>query len=331
MKICALVLCGILPVVVSAQTGRVSVRVIDFETGLIITNAEVRAAFTTRIERGGGAGGGRPNREKGVTGVDGICTLTGSGNGGSISTYAVKDGYYGAGGEKVLFTNVTGAVFKKYEPWDPMINIALSPIGKPIAMYAKRVHNEQIPVQEEAVAYDLEAGDWVAPHGQGGVSDIFFTYSAAPEVAYTNWHGSSPRIFKTYDYRLAVNFNKDDGVICLEEPYGGSGLRLPAKAPEEGYVSSLNKRVYYARNKQGESNIRADQNYFFRVRTVKDAEGNILGALYGKIHGDFQFNQRGGLTFTYYLNPTSNDRNVEFDPKRNLFKNLTSLEEVHAP
>jgi hypothetical protein len=35
--------------------------------------------------------------------------------------------------------------------------------------------------------------------------------------------------------------------------------------------------------------------------------------------------------FTYYLNPMPNDRNVEFDPKRNLFTNLKPEEQVAAP
>ena len=37
------------------------------------------------------------------------------------------------------------------------------------------------------------------------------------------------------------------------------------------------------------------------------------------------------LRFTYYLNPTPNDRNMEFDPKRNLFQNLKSTEQVNMP
>jgi hypothetical protein len=47
-------------------------------------------------------------------------------------------------------------------------------------------------------------------------------------------------------------------------------------------------------------------------------------AHYGKIYGDF-------MNFTYYLNPTPNDRNVEFDPKRNLFTNLKDDERVTMP
>jgi hypothetical protein len=37
------------------------------------------------------------------------------------------------------------------------------------------------------------------------------------------------------------------------------------------------------------------------------------------------------MQFTYYLNPTPNDRNIEFDPKQNLIHNLKSFERVTAP
>ena len=48
------------------------------------------------------------------------------------------------------------------------------------------------------------------------------------------------------------------------------------------------------------------------ICTKLDEHGNIISAQYGKIYGDF-------LSFTYYLNPTSNDRSIEFDPDKNLF------------
>jgi hypothetical protein len=60
------------------------------------------------------------------------------------------------------------------------------------------------------------------------------------------------------------------------------------------------------------------------VRTVLDEMGNIKSAHYGKIYGDF-------MQFKYYLNPTPNDRNIEFDPKRNLLKNLKAMEQVREP
>lgn len=65
-------------------------------------------------------------------------------------------------------------------------------------------------------------------------------------------------------------------------------------------------------------------NYFIRVRTVRDKEGKITSALYGKVHGDFRWFigarvPKSGLAFTYYLNPDGT-RNIEFDPNRNLLK-----------
>jgi hypothetical protein len=76
--------------------------------------------------------------------------------------------------------------------------------------------------------------------------------------------------------------------------------------------------------------------YFIRVRTVLGENGNVKSALYGKIRGDFRFYAgtkapQAGMGFDYYLNPTPNDRNLEFDPKRNLMTNLKPLEGVEAP
>lgn len=37
------------------------------------------------------------------------------------------------------------------------------------------------------------------------------------------------------------------------------------------------------------------------------------------------------IGMTYYFNPAVNDRNLEFDPKRNLFNNLKLEEQVRNP
>ena len=80
---------------------------------------------------------------------------------------------------------------------------------------------------------------------------------------------------------------------------------------------------------------REDRNYFVRVRTVLDQQGKIVSALYGKIDGDIRFSpirsKTCSLMFTYYLNPTPNDRNMEFDPKRNLLTGLKDAEKVDVP
>jgi len=83
------------------------------------------------------------------------------------------------------------------------------------------------------------------------------------------------------------------------------------------------------------SGTREDQNYFFRVRTVLDEKGRIKSALYGKIFGDITSDVINSKTafiqFTYCLNPNPNDRNMEFDPKKNLFGTLPFNQRVTTP
>ena len=78
-----------------------------------------------------------------------------------------------------------------------------------------------------------------------------------------------------------------------------------------------------------------DMNYFIRVRTVLDDKGNIKSALHGKIHGDIILAPMNSKTckiiFDYYLNPTPNDQNVEWDPKRNLLSGLSWEENPREP
>lgn len=115
-----------------------------------------------------------------------------------------------------------------------------------------------------------------------------------------------------------------DGIQSLRASPKKRLLELPREAPKSGYEPKLDMKI--ARAAEGaaiETGAREDQNYFFRVRTVLDSNGKVVRALYGKIHGNIECDplnsERGLLRFTYYLNPTSLDRNLEFDPKRNLF------------
>lgn len=58
----------------------------------------------------------------------------------------------------------------------------------------------------------------------------------------------------------------------------------------------------------------------FRGRAEMDPQGKIVNARYGKIYGPFKFAQgpKKLVDFTYYFNPTPNDRNLEFDGEHNL-------------
>ena len=98
------------------------------------------------------------------------------------------------------------------------------------------------------------------------------------------------------------------------------------EAPGEGYVGRLTCRDRKIRDESYVFRTNPRRNFYFRCRTKKDASGKIISAHYGKIYGDIKFlagdpamGSVGQFNWTCsYFNPTPNDRNVEFDTKRNL-------------
>jgi hypothetical protein len=142
---------------------------------------------------------------------------------------------------------------------------------------------------------------------------------------------------RDYESSLVVSFSAAaDGIQPWDNNAGYySALKLPRLAPENGYAQPL---VLSNRRLPGsfvERDVKEERNYFFRVRTVLDQQGKVVSALYGKIDGDIRFSpirsKTCSLMFTYYLNPTLNDRNMEFDPKRNLLTGLKEEQQVTAP
>jgi hypothetical protein len=236
-----------------------------------------------------------------------------------ISLGIREEGYYRTtNGLPYLFNEIKDG---KWQPWNPAVEMVLKPILKPIPMYAKRVETK-IPVIGETVGFDLVASDWIAPHGKGKIAD--FIIKMKKQYMSVN---------QPFEVTLTMCFsNEDDGIQSLLAPINvGSELRLPRYAPENGYMPELVKsNSRKSVNAMIERDYRDDQNYFFRVRTVKK-NGKIISAYYGKIDGDIEFWGNEKLRFTYYLNPTPNDRNMEFDPKRNLLTGLKDDEAVFNP
>lgn len=216
----------------------------------------------------------------------------------------------------------------QWEIDDGQLKVKLRRIKKPIPMYARRMGAGkpfEIPIVGQDVGFDLVISDWVVPHGKGKNSDLIVHMER--------------RFVDIYDFdcTLTIRFsNPKDGIISEPKPVrSGSFLRLAYQAPEKGYQSELVKKAFaHPPSKAITTGIDREQNYYFRVRTILDDKGEIKSAYYGKIHGDFEFARfapNTGLKFTYYLNGKENDRNLEFDVKGNLLRNLSESERVGEP
>ena len=301
----------------SAYEGRVTIHVVG-EDGLPIDNAKASIQFTVATP-GGGLGNGKVLNVEGLTDTNGICVMTGNGDDASVGAAVLKEGYYGSDGYGIEFT---GSLLGRWQPWNPTIEVVLQKQGVQVPMYARKTGDLKIPATNQPIGFDLTKGDWVAPYGKGETGDFLFRFDDDLKIKNEQHH--------FYDATWTISFsNEGDGI----QPAISSshGLRLPRQAPSDGYEPMLVKRIYRLEGRATYSDFREDQNYFFRVRTKKNDKGQIVSALYGKIYGDIRVGQDGYMRFTYYLNPEPNSRNMEFDPRQNLFRNSKPLERVSAP
>lgn len=293
---------------------KMTVRVLD-EQGQPISGALVRMGFAEKFARS------QQVMIKGLTDLHGEFTSEGHGD-VTLSADARKDGYYLSGAGRVLFEKVING---RYQPWNPTNTTILRKVEKPIAMYAKSVWAD-IPEVGQPCGYDLAVGDWVAPWGKGTASDFIFTL----QRAYTN----------SDNFALAVDIGfvqARDGIqeVTLPKEFAHSYFSWPRLAPDDGYRPAWRSEYSNSPATLRRKNASDNQKFFFRVRTV-ERNGRIVSALYGKISGGFELvgfanSKTCKVHLGYYLNPTSLDRNMEFDMKNNLFNKLKDDEQPRSP
>lgn len=238
-----------------------------------------------------------------------------------INLSVSKEGYY-----ETSYKKSEGTSLGKDQDHD--LTATLRKQINPIPMYAKKI-NIRLPKIGEKFAFDLQAGDWLAPHGGGTIADIYVK--------------SSKVVIDRNNYRCEtfISFpkNSTDGILEDARWSKYSEFKSSRYAPEESYkpqekIIDLQDPVT---GYQGET---PNKNYLLMLRSSIDANGNIISANYAKIIGGINVwvgtwegfvDKPPAISFTYYFNPNVNDRNLEFDPEQNLFKNLTQEEEVTDP
>jgi hypothetical protein len=303
---------------------RITAKVLT-EDGQPLENADVHVAIENFNDFKDGS-----NDIRGKTDMAGKFSAEGAGR-PQATIIATQDGSYPSrkqyrNWDNIEETRKTG----KYIPWDPVIELTLKKIGKPIPMLVWLGDAiKTSPIPGKAAGFDLFEGDWVAPYGNGKISDLLINLS-----------------FQSQDdvdgaVRGEIRFgNKDDGLIpIMELSATESLLKYPRVAPEDGYEIKVVNPPYTIPISGVEVEVPEPVGYLFRIRTQKDqATGKILSAFYGKIvaksgirhpsENPFQlhrysFQKDGrklepGVRFSYYLNPTANDRNLEYDQRTNL-------------
>lgn len=291
--------------VLALPTVKATILVVD-EDGLPLKGVNVGLGFSTPKKEGWGS---KSSGNRGLSDEKGL--FTSSGTTERILRYGARySGYYSSRYKFTAFTGVSGMIgFRKWQPWNPTLTVVLKKIQNPIAMYAYYTDWIEIPINDEFIGYDLKKHDWVSPYGKGIVNDLLFKL------------GGNYKNNLNYESQLSIQFsNLADGLQMFSlADSKGSNFRSAHHAPLDNYQNTLRHNASMHSEKGLKESHSKNANYYFRVRCDDDKPELCL---YGKIYGDIEFDATGYVKFKYFLNPSRDDTNVEFDPKRNLFKNL---------
>ena len=279
---------------------KLTLKVVD-DAGAPIADAKVGSSTFVRWESGEGFGRDvweGPGLQ--VTDLQGKATFEYLSKTGEVGVgVGPKQGFYSSSFPNYKFKEVVAG---RWTPENPEITCVLKRKINPIPLYAKNLKEGLlVPVLGEKCGYDFQAGDWTAPHGAGKNLDIFFKVTSEQQDE------------NNFDSAVEITFpNAKDGLIFFKQnPHVGSELVSDHNAPAEGYQPGRLMRRFGVNGKITNEMDAANGNYYLRLRTSVDQDGNIKTANYAKIYGDFMY-------FIYYFNPTPNDRNLEFDPTRNM-------------
>lgn len=248
----------------------------------------------------------------------------------SVMIMVSKEGHYPAYFDRL----------KRERDWD--LTVVMPRVINPIPLFAlacrvgkssRDIPSDHLPDVDETFGFDFEVGEMLPPYGHGQNADILFKIRAA----FKGWKYSDAEMMKSRKHSVNADSTESeimsfygafegDVEIFFPDPSAGiveyekqflaySRLKLPHLAPTEGYGPKLN----YSSATMSPRFSRKNVGYFIRTRVKRDAAGSPVSMHYVKIIGDISFDPRGIVTFTYYYNPTPNDRNLEYDTQRNLF------------
>ena len=305
----------------SAAIMKLQVHVVDAETGNPVSGAEIGVGFRSPPSMWGGES--HTVHRDGVTGKDGICSFTGRSSSGRCGwTVRVPDKYYNGYGRWELNDSNHGLPLV---PHSHSMTVALHRVKSPIPLYINQVERKfgkDMFGETDVIQYDLLKGDWMPPKGTGEVADIeFIRYPHKKLASGTNGVVAVDMRLRN---RMTVKFLGEDCGIITVQPSLDSYLKWRT-APKTGYERECVCEYSMGEGLQSMCSWGENICQCFRIRVRKDADGTIKEAYYGKIYNGIElffayapFVRVSGFEFTYYLNLTSQDRNLEYDQKHNL-------------
>jgi hypothetical protein len=223
------------------------------------------------------------------------------------------------------------------------LRLILREVRRPVALHVRRFRVDwgeaepQPPGTVEIQTYelDLERGEALPPRGRGQRADVrvrierqFLGWKfppavmaalRAPQGGVALGEADARFLHGRWQARFELTVpERGGGLVEVSADYlAYSALPMPHLAPAQGYAPV---RTWACRTGEpgGENLRKPERGYFLRVRPVRDGSGAIVAWHHAKLIAGLQLDARGELGLTVHFNPVAGDRNLEFDPARNL-------------
>ncbi len=185
------------------------------------------------------------------------------------------------------------------------LTLYLNPIQKPIPLLASVWLGDDVEFDyaphETTKRYDCLKADWLPPDGEGIKADMEFAVQR---------YRKDGKTFVWFKIRFT---NPNDGFEEVTTPYA-ENMFIREAPPTKNLQNQLDFIIEL--HDWLPKDVPPLKNYAFRVRTQLTPSGDILSAYYGKLYQAFNFGYAAECCtcgFEYYLNPTPNDRNLEYN------------------
>jgi hypothetical protein len=178
------------------------------------------------------------------------------------------------------------------------------------------------------VGFDLDLMQWLPPHGDGKRAD-FEVSVISVQVGWEISEGllahkiamkrgtreELAKQFGIWKRTATITFPRPgDGIIRSPQFWPYCKLKMPHRAPEEGYLRELllteEEELSEATPDYKQLQHPHYSGYYLRVRSKLDGAGNVVSANYAK----FMLPRLGinGFGAIFFFNPTENDTNLEY-------------------
>ena len=328
----------------AATTASFDVLVVDAETGLPISGVNVAGWFSNSNGWKAWTESAPESVDNKTTDKNGFCHVSGETNTGEtgVNIRHPPSGYYpNCFCVRYTFTDKPKWPFMQWRPTNAVITAALHRVVNPIPLFVKKAGRkfdvdwpkEGDEGTNSVLRYDFIVGDWLPPDGKGLTADFTISAKMATSRHVDRWlridnsEGSRTTRFYMVSYEFTY-CGEGNGIVRSDVPK--SAISFVRNADVDNYVQSLFK-VHGRRRKIVGPNVYYEDFsdtdkrlcYTFRIRSKFDKAGNLVEAYYGKIYGDICLHGNwkegyNGISFLYYLNPSPNDTNLEWDMKNNL-------------